>query len=83
MLPLIGRVSLGVGAISYAGQFNITAVADGDAYPDIDIFAASVRDESRALAESIRVKSGRADGHTKCESSGAMTSRDSSRRLFP
>jgi hypothetical protein len=33
VLPLIGRVSLGVGAISYAGQFKITAVADGDAYP--------------------------------------------------
>lgn len=49
VLPLIGRVSLGVGAISYAGQFNITAVADKDAYPDIDVFAAGVRDELRVL----------------------------------
>ncbi len=49
VLPLIGRVSLGVGAISYAGQFNITAVADRDAYPDIDIFAVGVGDELHAL----------------------------------
>ena len=49
VLPLIGKVSLGVGAMSYAGQFNITAVADRDGYPDIDVFAAGVWDELRAL----------------------------------
>jgi len=49
VLPLIGKVSLGVGAMSYAGQFNITAVADKNAYPDIDVFAAGARDELRAL----------------------------------
>jgi diacylglycerol O-acyltransferase len=54
VLPLIGKVSLGVGAMSYAGQFNITAVADKDAYPDLDIFAAAVRDELRAFAASVR-----------------------------
>ncbi len=53
VLPLIGRVSLGVGAMSYAGQFNITAVADKDAFPDIDIFAAGVRDELDALDVSM------------------------------
>ncbi len=54
VLPLIGKVSLGVGAMSYAGQFNITAVADQDAYPDLDVFAAGVRDEVHALETTIR-----------------------------
>ncbi len=49
VLPLIGRVSLGVGALSYAGQFNIAAVADRDAHPDIHIFAAGVNDDLHAL----------------------------------
>ncbi|MFI5168450.1 MAG: wax ester/triacylglycerol synthase family O-acyltransferase [Thermoanaerobaculales bacterium] len=54
VLPLIGNVSLGVGAMSYAGQFNITTVADQDAYPDLDVFAAGVRDELHALETTIR-----------------------------
>jgi diacylglycerol O-acyltransferase len=52
LLNLVGNESLGVGALSYAGQFNIMAVGDADAYPDIDIFAASARDDLRALVES-------------------------------
>jgi diacylglycerol O-acyltransferase len=55
LLNLIGTVSLGIGAMSYAGQFNMMAVADGDAYPDIDVFAASVRDELDALSLSTPV----------------------------
>ena len=50
VLPLIAKVSLGVGALSYAGQFTIMAVADQDACPDLGVFAASARDELRALA---------------------------------
>jgi WS/DGAT/MGAT family acyltransferase len=53
VLPLLGKVSLGVGAMSYAGQFNITAAADQDAYPDLDVFAAGVRDELHALEVTI------------------------------
>ncbi|HEX7264943.1 MAG TPA: wax ester/triacylglycerol synthase family O-acyltransferase [Candidatus Dormibacteraeota bacterium] len=49
LLPLIGKVSLGIGALSYAGQFNIAAVADRDAYPDIGIFAAGLRDDLDSL----------------------------------
>jgi len=49
VLPLIGKVSLGIGALSYAEQFNIMAVADRDACPDLDVFAKSARDELRAL----------------------------------
>jgi diacylglycerol O-acyltransferase len=53
LLPLIGRVSLGVGALSYAGQFNIAAVADRDAYPDLDVFASAASEELRSLQATI------------------------------
>lgn len=45
MVQLIGAVSLAVGAISYAGRFDVMVVADGDAYPDIDVFAETLRHE--------------------------------------
>ena len=51
LLNLLGTESFGVGALSYAGQFNVMAVGDADTYPDIDVFAASARDDLRALAE--------------------------------
>jgi diacylglycerol O-acyltransferase len=55
--PLIGKVSLAVAAMSYAGYFNITVVADRDAYPDLDIFLAGVQLELQALtAESYPSK---------------------------
>jgi diacylglycerol O-acyltransferase len=55
VLPLISNVSLGVGALSYAEQFNITVVADQDAYPDLDVFTTSAQNELRALARSTAV----------------------------
>jgi diacylglycerol O-acyltransferase / wax synthase len=54
VLPLIGNVSLGVGAMSYAGQFNIMAVADKDSYPDLDIFIAGARKELQDLEGKLR-----------------------------
>jgi hypothetical protein len=60
LLNLVGNESLGVGALSYAGQFNIMVVGDADAYPDIDVFAASAGEELRVLVESTaRVRGGR------------------------
>jgi hypothetical protein len=50
VLPLISTVSLGIAALSYAGQFNIMAVADQDTCPDLGVFAASANCELRALA---------------------------------
>jgi diacylglycerol O-acyltransferase / wax synthase len=50
LLNLIGNVTLGVAAISYAGQFNAMVVADADRYPDLDIFAAGIADELALLA---------------------------------
>jgi diacylglycerol O-acyltransferase / wax synthase len=54
LVQLIGTVSLAIGAMSYAGQFTIMAVADKDAYPDLDVFAAAMRDDLRALAMAAR-----------------------------
>jgi diacylglycerol O-acyltransferase len=51
LLNLLGTESLGVGALSYAGQFNVMAIGDAETYPDIDVFAASAHDDLRALAE--------------------------------
>jgi diacylglycerol O-acyltransferase / wax synthase len=50
LVNLIGTVSLGVAALSYAGTFSITVVADADAYPDLDVFAGGVREVLQALA---------------------------------
>jgi hypothetical protein len=44
VLPLIANEPLGVGALSYAGRFTIGVVADRDAYPDLDAFAAGLRE---------------------------------------
>ena len=57
VVPLVGNVSLGVGALSYAGQFNITAVADREACPDLEIFAQGVRTSLQTLAASVLVGS--------------------------
>jgi WS/DGAT/MGAT family acyltransferase len=53
VLPLIAHVCLGVGALSYAGQFTITATADADAYPDLAVFVAGVRDDLQALTAAL------------------------------
>jgi diacylglycerol O-acyltransferase / wax synthase len=59
LLNLLGTESLGVGALSYAGQFNIMAVGDADAYPDIDVFAESARDDLSSLVASTERVRGR------------------------
>ena len=56
VLPLMGNVSLGVGALSYAGQFNVAVIADRDAYPDLDVFAASMEQDLARLAEASTVR---------------------------
>jgi len=38
IVPIMGNVPLGIGALSYAGQFNITVVADRDGCPDAAVF---------------------------------------------
>jgi diacylglycerol O-acyltransferase / wax synthase len=38
LVPILGNMSIGVGALSYADQFNITVVADRQLCPDLGIF---------------------------------------------
>ena len=54
IVPLIGNVTIGVGALSYAGQLAITVVADEDACPDVDVFTDGVRHTLHLLAASVR-----------------------------
>jgi diacylglycerol O-acyltransferase / wax synthase len=57
VVPILGNVSIGVGALSYAGQFNVTAVADREICPDLEIFAEGMRRSLDALADSVLVDS--------------------------
>jgi WS/DGAT/MGAT family acyltransferase len=49
LVPLTGNITVGIGALSYAGQFNITVVADQDACPDIGVFVQGLQDDLRSL----------------------------------
>ena len=48
MLAIAGNMALGAAVMSYADQLNLTAVADRDRCPDVEVFAEGVR---RALDE--------------------------------
>jgi diacylglycerol O-acyltransferase / wax synthase len=48
VLAITGNMALGAAVVSYAGQLNLTAVADRDRCPDVEVFAGGVR---RALDE--------------------------------
>ena len=49
VVPITGNVSIGVGALSYAGQLNITVVADRDLCPDLSVFVDGVQHALDAL----------------------------------
>ena len=53
----MGNVPLGIGALSYAGQFNITVVADRDSCPDAGVFTAGLRASLEDLARAAPVPS--------------------------
>jgi diacylglycerol O-acyltransferase / wax synthase len=55
MLPPMGNLTLVVGALSYAGQLNFTAVADRDGCPDVDVFADGLRNALSVLEQSVLV----------------------------
>ena len=52
MMPTMGNLTLVVAAVSYAGQLNLTAVADRDGCPDLEAFAQGVRSALDDLARS-------------------------------
>jgi WS/DGAT/MGAT family acyltransferase len=56
IVPITANVSIGVGALSYAGQFNLTVVADRDLCPDIEVFAAGVQRSLEALERSVALQ---------------------------
>ena len=55
IVPILGNLTIGVGALSYDGQFTITVVADDGASADLDVFVEGVR---RAIDELADVRSG-------------------------
>lgn len=54
LAQLLGNETLAIGAMSYAGQFNMMVLADRDTYPDLNVFAAGVSEELDALEASVR-----------------------------
>ena len=52
LLPPMGNLTLVVAALSYAGQLNLTAAADRDSCPDVEMFTQGVRAALDDLAQS-------------------------------
>jgi len=57
VVPIMGNMTLGIGALSYSGQFNLTVVADRDTCPDVDVFTEGVRSSLEELARSVPLPS--------------------------
>ncbi len=53
LLPPMGNLTLVVAALSYAGQLNLTAAADRDGCPDVDVFAHGVLGAVHDLERSV------------------------------
>jgi diacylglycerol O-acyltransferase len=56
MVPILGNVSLGIGALS-SGQFKITVVADHDGCPDAGIFVEGIRASLDELSQPVAMPS--------------------------
>jgi WS/DGAT/MGAT family acyltransferase len=55
VVSLMGNFTLAVAVLSYAGQLNLTAVADQDTCPDVEVFTQGVRSALDDLARSVLV----------------------------
>ncbi len=53
IVPITANVSIGVGALSYAGQLNLTVVADRDLCPDLEVFVDGLRGSLEALQRAV------------------------------
>ncbi len=51
--PILGDMTLNVGVLSYAGQLNLTAMADQATCPDVELFAHGVQSALDDLARSV------------------------------
>jgi WS/DGAT/MGAT family acyltransferase len=56
LVPITANLTIGVGALSYADQFNVTVVADGQLCPDLDTFVDGMRHSLDALRDSGRAR---------------------------
>ena len=55
LVPILGNLTLTVGVLSYAGQLNLTAMADQATCPDVEVFAQGMRSALEELARSVLV----------------------------
>jgi WS/DGAT/MGAT family acyltransferase len=53
IVPLTANISIGVGALSYAGQLNLAIVADRDLCPDLEVFVDGARRSLEALERRV------------------------------
>ena len=51
----MGNFTLAVAVLSYAGQLNLTAVADRHTCPDVEVFAQGLQGALDELAQSVLV----------------------------
>lgn len=58
-VPVMGNLTLVVAVMSYAGQLNLTAIADPVGCPDVAVFAEGVRGALAELAPDARRAAGR------------------------
>ena len=54
LVPITANLTIGVGALSYADQFNVTVVADQQLCPDLDTFVDGMKHSLDALRDSVR-----------------------------
>jgi diacylglycerol O-acyltransferase / wax synthase len=52
-VPIMGNMTLGIGALSYAEQFTITAVADRETCPDVAVFVEGAHGSLDALTQRV------------------------------
>jgi WS/DGAT/MGAT family acyltransferase len=58
MMPVMGNLTLVIAALSYAGQLNLTAVADHDHCPDLEVFTHGVHTALDDLARTVPAPAG-------------------------
>jgi diacylglycerol O-acyltransferase / wax synthase len=57
LVPILGNMTIGVGALSYGDQFNITVVGDRQLCPDLGVFVDGVQRALATLAALGRARS--------------------------
>jgi diacylglycerol O-acyltransferase / wax synthase len=66
VVPVMGNLTFVVSVLSYAGQLNLTAVADRELCPDLEVFVQGVRRSLDALAASVLAATPVTKGNPTC-----------------